>query len=146
MASRRLHRLGAGIALSLMSQTSSGMHIPEGIKAYETENFETAYTIFSSHADRTNPRALYYLSLLYLSGKGVEQNEFKAFKFCRMAAEEGMPEAQFQLGVMYLDGVGVMEEDEIKALEWLWKAADSGHQHANELFDFILNRDFPIGC
>jgi TPR repeat protein len=129
-----------------MSQAAAPMHLPEGIRAYEAENFNTAYTIFSSHADRSNPRALYYLSLLYLSGKGVERDEFKAFKYCKMAAEEGMAEAQFQLGVMYLDGVGIMDDDEIKALEWLWKAADNGHQHANELFDFILNRDFPIGC
>jgi TPR repeat protein len=122
------------------------MHLNEGIKAYEAEKFEQAYTIFSSHADITNPKALYYLSILYLSGKGVDRDEFRAFELCKMAAEEGLVEAQFQVGVMYLDGVGVMHEDEIKALEWLWKAADNGHQHANELFDFIINRDFAIGC
>jgi len=150
MASRKtLWRLSAGVAMSLASQSalpSHPSHLVDGIQAYENGQFMQAYTVFSSHADATNPKALYYLSALYLSGKGVEQDEFKAFEYCKKAAEEGLAEAQFQLGVMYLDGIGIMNEDEVLALEWLWKAADNGHEHAKEMFDFVLNRDFPIGC
>ena len=148
MASRKtLWQLTAGAALSMVAQAAFGSHIAEGIAAYENGEFKQAYTVFTSHADTTNPKALYYLSALYLSGKGVDQDEFMAFEYCKKAAEEGLVEAQFQLGVMYLDGVGTMNgENEIMALEWLWKAADSGHQHAKELFDFVLNRDFTIGC
>jgi len=148
-SSKTLWKLTAGAVLSLAAQpalTSHPSHLTEGIQAYENGQFKQAYTVFSSHADTTNPKALYYLSALYLSGKGVEQDEFKAFEYCKKAAEEGLVEAQFQLGVMYLDGVGIMNEDEILALEWLWKAADNGHEHAKEMFDFVLNRDFTIGC
>ncbi len=150
MASGKLlWKLAAGATLSLAAQSalsSTPSHLADGIRAYENGKFKQAYTVFANHADTTNPKALYYLSALYLSGKGVEQDEFKAFEYCKKAAEEGLVEAQFQLGVMYLDGVGVMNEDEILALEWLWKAADNGHEHAREMFDFILNREFTIGC
>ena len=146
---KTLWKLTAGAALSLAAQSafaSHPSHLVEGIQAYENGQFKQAYTVFASHADTTNPKALYYLSALYLSGKGVEQDEFKAFEYCKRAAEEGLVEAQFQLGVMYLEGVGMMYEDEILALEWLWRAADNGHEHAREMFDFVLNRDFTIGC
>ena len=148
MESRKtLWQLTAGVALSLAAQTAASSHLAEGIKAYENGEFRQAYTVFTNHADTTNPKALYYLSALYLSGKGVDQDEFMAFEYCKKAAEEGLVEAQFQLGVMYLDGVGTMNgENEVMALEWLWKAADNGHKHAKEMFDFVLNRDFTIGC
>jgi TPR repeat protein len=118
----------------------------EGIRAYQENLYEEAFTIFTSHADITNPMAMYYLSALYLSGKGVEQNEDLAFEYCKRAAEEGVVEAQFQLGMMYLNAVGIIQEDEDRALEWLWQAADSGNQEAREMFDFVINSDFTLGC
>jgi TPR repeat protein len=148
-SSKSLWKLTAGAVLSLAAQSafsSDPSHLAEGIRAYEKGHFKQAYTVFASHADTASPKALYYLSALYLSGKGVEEDEFKAFEYCKRAAEEGLAEAQFQLGVMYLEGLGMMNEDEIMALEWLWRAADNGHEHAREMFDFVLNRDFTIGC
>jgi TPR repeat protein len=138
--------LTRGVALSLIAQSTSAEHIADGIEAYESNQYEQAFSIFSSHNNLTNPKALYYLSALYLSGKGVEQDEFVAFHYCKQAAEEGLVEAQFELGMMYLNGVGVMSEDEDMALEWLWKAADNGHQQAKEMFDFVLNNDLSLGC
>jgi TPR repeat protein len=69
-----------------------------------------------------------------------------AFEYCKRAAEEGIVDAQFQLGMMYLNAVGAMQEDDDKALEWLWRAADGGRQQAREMFDFVINNDFTYGC
>lgn len=49
----------------------------------------------------------------------------------RRAAEAGIPEAQKQLGLMYDEGDGV-EEDDVKAVEWVRKAAEQGHEGAKE--------------
>jgi TPR repeat protein len=134
------------VALSILSDSLVSEHLAEGIKAYEEKNYKQAFSIFTSHADITNPMAMYYLSALYLSGKGVEQNEEMAFKYCKRAAQEGVVEAQFQLGMMYLSAVGITQEDEDRALEWLWRAADGGNQEAREMFDFVINSDFTFGC
>jgi TPR repeat protein len=138
--------VGTGIALSILSDSASSNHFIDGVRAYEKKQYEQAFSIFTSHADTTNPMAMYYLSVLYLSGNGVEQNEEMAFEYCKRAAEEGVVEAQFQLGMMYLNAVGMTHEDEDRALEWLWRAADSGHQQAREMFDFVINSDFTYGC
>jgi TPR repeat protein len=141
-----IYRLSAGVALSILSNSVASEHLIDGIRAYERKQYEQAFTIFTSHADITNPMAMYYLSALYLSGKGVEQNETKAFEYCKSAAEEGVVDAQFQLGMMYLNAVGMMQEDDDRALEWFWRAADGGHQQAKEMFDFVINSDFTFGC
>jgi TPR repeat protein len=146
MAPNYLCRLGAGIALSILSDSVASEQVIDGIRAYEKKQYKQAFSIFSSHADITNPMAMYYLSALYLSGKGVEQNEEMAFEYCKRAAEEGIVDAQFQLGMMYLNAVGIVHEDNDRALEWLWKAADSGHRQAREMFDFVINNDFTYGC
>ena len=109
-SSKTLWKLTAGALLSLAAQPalpSHPSHLVEGIRAYENGQFKQAYSVFASHADTTNPKALYYLSALYLSGKGVDQDEFKAFEYCKMAAEEGLAEAQFNLGVLHFEGNGV---------------------------------------
>jgi TPR repeat protein len=146
MAPNSLYKLGAGVALSILSDTVASEHLIEGVRAYEKKQYEQAFVIFTSHADITNPMAMYYLSALYLSGKGVEKNEVMAFEYCKRAAEEGIVDAQFQLGMMYLNAVGMTHEDDDRALEWFWRAADGGHREAKEMFDFVINRDFTFGC
>jgi TPR repeat protein len=146
MTSSYLFRLGAGVALSLLCNNVASDHQIDGIKAYENKQYTQAFSILNGHADHTNPMAMYYLSALYLSGKGGEQNEELAFEYCKRAAEQGVTEAQFQLGMMYLNAVGLTQEDDDRALEWLWRAAVSGHQQAKEMFDFVINNDFTHGC
>jgi TPR repeat protein len=146
MGPSHLYRVGTGVALSILGHSAVSEHLIEGVEAYQQKRYEQAFNIFTSHADITNPMAMYYLSTLYLAGKGVEVNEEMAFEYCKRAAEEGIVEAQFQLGMMYLNAVGLSQEDEDKALEWLWQAADNGNREAREMFDFVINNDFTFGC
>ena len=90
-------------------------------------------------------RSSYLLSTLYRTGNGVAQDEYSAFRWCKLAAEEGVLEAQFQLGLMYLEGEGVTE-DEGEAMKWLWLAADRGYPQASETLEYILYSDFTYGC
>jgi TPR repeat protein len=143
---RQIGRLSTGIALTLLTNNLVSGGLTDGINAYDAGRFEQAFDIFSRHASTANPIAMYYLCSLHLSGKGAEQNEYLAFHYCQRAAENEIIEAQFQLGLMYLNAVGITQEDNDKALEWFWKAADSGHPQAKEMFDFIINGDFTFGC
>ena len=68
MASRKtLWKLTAGATLSLAAQTalpSHPSHLVEGIQAYENGQFKQAYTVFASHADTTNPKALWHIQIM----------------------------------------------------------------------------------
>lgn len=55
-------------------------------------------------------------SLIYF-GFWVEQDNKKAFEWCKRAAEQKYSEAQFNLSVMYDNG-RVVEKDYLKAIEW----------------------------
>jgi TPR repeat protein len=54
----------------------------------------------------------------YALGRGVSQNDAKAFKWYQKAATEGFAEAQTALGNCYLLGRGVAK-NEAEAVKWL---------------------------
>ena len=136
--------IGTALAITPLPATFAGGD-ENGIDAYQAKQYDKAFEIFSRNADKSNPKVLFYLSSMYRTGKGVEQDEYMAFDLCKDAAEEGFAEAQFQLGMMYLHGEGVTEDDD-QALEWLWAAADNGYSHAREILQFVLQNDFTAGC
>jgi hypothetical protein len=70
MATEYLFKMGTVVAFSILSHNVESEHLIDGIRAYEESQYTQAFTIFTSHADITNPMAMYYLSALYLSGKG----------------------------------------------------------------------------
>ena len=51
-------------------------------------------------------------------------------------AEQGDAEAQYSLGVMYKEGIGV-PQDHGKAINWLKKSCDQGHEHARLIVDVL---------
>ena len=64
-----------------------------------------------------------------LEGNSGGQNDKKALKCLRQAAEQGNAEAQFMLGKMYHYGQGVRQND-TEAAKWLEMAAEQGHADA----------------
>jgi TPR repeat protein len=62
---------------------------------------------------------------MYDMGKGVPQDHAEAFKWYKMAAEQGDARAQFNLGLMYDMGKGV-PQDHAEAFKWYKMAAEQG--------------------
>ena len=69
--------------------------------------------------------AQFELGNRYLSGDGVEADNFEAARWFRMAADQGDNNAQYNLGVMYMQGTGVIADLD-QAIEWFRKAAEQG--------------------
>lgn len=141
----RLKTLAIAAALSYAPQYLVAETLDVAVAYYQKEEFSKAFDIFLTLAKHQDAKAQFFVSAMYQSGKGVEQDEDKAFTWCKKAAEEGILEAQFQLGLMYLQGIGVTEDDDY-ALEWIWAASDRGHPQAKETLQFILESDFTTGC
>src|SRR3954463_716564 len=70
--------------------------------AYNLGNFATALRLAQPLAKQGNPEAQYAFGLMYSGGEGVPQDDAKAVKWYRKAAEQGLAAAQNNLGTMYL--------------------------------------------
>ncbi|NNE56817.1 MAG: sel1 repeat family protein, partial [Hellea sp.] len=71
----------------------------------------------------------FYMGVAFEFGKGVPENDAEAFKWYRLAAEQGHAMAQSNLGVMYSIDKGVPEND-AEAFKWYRMAAEQGHAGA----------------
>lgn len=65
------------------------------------------------------------MGVRYLLGRGVEQNNEKAFYYFSKAANDGDPFAQNEVAYMYAAGKGT-QRDNGKAFYWYKEAADHG--------------------
>ena len=101
----------------------------EGIRYYNSQNYEEAAKWFRKAAEQGHVYAQYNLGYCYDSGEGVTQNYEEAAKWYRKAAEQGRVEAQFSLGCCYYSGEGVTQNHE-EAAKWFRKAAEQGHASA----------------
>jgi TPR repeat protein len=65
---------------------------------------------------------------MYAKGEGVIENDKKAVKWFRLAAEQGDAEAQNNLGTMYHNGEGVLQDNK-KAHMWYNIARANGEKN-----------------
>lgn len=82
---------------------------------------------------------LYQMGMKYYSGRGVSEDNKKAFEYFLQAAEGGHANAQYRLGQMYRFGWGV-KKDMQKAREWFQKAAAQGQGEATWMLN-EMNRN-----
>lgn len=77
-------------------------------------NMVEAVQCFEKAAATGETSAQFHLGLLYMSGKGVGQEDHsKAFSWFLKAAEQGCPEAMANVGAMLLQGIGVESDLEM---------------------------------
>jgi len=135
----KMTKLGSGFVVLAMliacspSQTESQQAEDEpdaGQIAYDSGDYELAFSEWSALAEQGNASAQYNLGVMYDNGDGVAQFDNKeAVKWYRKAAEQGNASAQFSLGFMYAYGQGVVQ-DYKEALKWYRKAAKQGNASA----------------
>jgi TPR repeat protein len=63
--------------------------------AYASRDYAKAAQAYREMADVGNPYGQYALSLLYLEGKGVRQDQAESLRWMEKAAESGYPAANF---------------------------------------------------
>ena len=93
--------------------------------AYEREDYDTAFKLYSPSANKGEAEAQYRVGLMYKFGWGTERDAKAAASWLRRAADQQHAEAQAELGVLYKLGRGV-KEDAAEAARWFRRAADSG--------------------
>lgn len=76
-------------------------------------------------AEAGNLEAQTNLGYLYLSGRGITQDNQQAMLWMAKAAEGGFAQAQMNLGILLQEGKHA-SKDEARALYWMEKAANQG--------------------
>lgn len=82
-----------------------------------------------SAAELGDPKAQYYLGLVYENGYGTAANASMAVEWYQRAAEQGLDSAQVNLGMCFLQGTGITT-DEAEGIRWLTSAANNGNTDA----------------
>ena len=77
--------------------------------AYQLEKYEEAFTYFSTGANLKDLDSIYYLGLLYASGKGTRQDFNKAKMYYELGANLNEPRCLYNLSLYYRNGVAVAQ-------------------------------------
>jgi uncharacterized protein len=110
-----------------------------GVHAFNNGDFEAAYTELAPLAEEGNSGAQYYLGQMYLTGRGVDRDEARAFELLSAAAEAGDARAQVNMGLFYEAG-RMVERDVVAAAEWFRQAADAGMPFAQTKLGVLYQR------
>lgn len=106
----------------------------EAMDAMTDGEYQEAYRSFKRLAKRDHMQSQYQLGMLYLLGKGVEQNTDQGITWLKEAANNGSYRAANELGQIYLSGKGV-DIDEKEAIKWLELATEIAEQNEGEAED-----------
>jgi uncharacterized protein len=129
---RRLARAGfAAMLLLLGADFAQAATLPQGVSAFNRQDYQQAASIFIPLAERGDPAAQTYLGFMFETGRGVPQNYTEAAMWYRRAAEQGDSLAQYSLGLLYDRGFGV-PRDIVEASKWLNLSAAAAPPRARE--------------
>lgn len=92
--------------------------------------YKEAMQLYQQAADKQYPRAVWHVGWLYLNGKGVPLDPFRATRLFEQAARSGDGQAQLSYAQMLERGFG--REERSRALYWYEKAAAQGSEPAKE--------------
>ena len=93
-------------------------------RASDMGDYTKAARLLKPLAAKGNAVAQFKLATLYISGKGVSQNNKEAIRLYRLSAEQGHAVAQSNLATMYYRGEGI-RKDFVMAHMWKSIAASN---------------------
>ena len=101
----------------------------DGVAAYHTGDYETAFEVWLPLAEEGDNAAQYNVGILYQFGLGVAQDVQKAVDWYQKSAEAGFADATAHMGDLYAKGFfGV--PDDATAIIWYERASKQGHAEA----------------
>ena len=89
-------------------------------------NYKKAYRLFEQGTIHGDPQALFFRATMLQRGRGVKQDEKRAFAiFYDLAHKNADPHAAFKLSIAYEKGIGC-EPDATQSKRWLDFSAENG--------------------
>ncbi len=120
-----------------------GHDIEEGVVALEKGEYAVAYQKLRPWSDAGVPMAQNTLGRMYLTGRGVPQDDTQALLLFRQAASQGLSNAKNNLGLMYAAGRGVRQDFQ-QAVAWFLEAANQGFPLAMDNLANMYEKGFGV--
>ena len=125
--------------------TATAQTFEEGMRAYRSGDYDSAYSTFRGLAEEGDRRAQASLGDMNRKGYGVSQSHAEAMKWYRRAADQGSAHAQDGLGLMYRDGLGVPHHAECAYIWFDLAARNFSASRTNRREQAAENRDRIAG-
>ena len=108
---------------------SAKTQLESGIKAYDNDDYETAFIALSSTKNENNLQAIFYLGVMYYQGLGNDGDQSLGESLIISSANKGHTEAKIYLAHEYSNGsTSAISRD--TALRYLKEASEEGHFYA----------------
>ncbi|UYV18508.1 SH3 domain-containing protein [Halomonas qaidamensis] len=95
-----------------------------GLQEYQRGHYASAIHEWRTAAERGNADSQFALGMMFERGQGVGASIDEAYKWYRLAADNGLADAQVRLAELYL--LGRLEGEPSSAAQWFERAATSG--------------------
>lgn len=132
------------VTAPLVNANLDKLEVAEGTKAFEIEDFSTAFRLLSRHSIVLNANGQCNLGFMYGTGQGTTQDYNQAVSWYRKSAEQGDSGGQNNLGIMYENGLGVTQ-DYVQAVSWYRKAAGQGNASAQYRLGYMYELGYGVG-
>jgi TPR repeat protein len=162
---RGVHALLLGLCL-LLTQAALALADPlgDGLVAYATGDYATAWRVLRPWAEQGNPDALTAVGVMYVKGQGVDRDYTQALDLFNRAISAGSEDAEAELGYMYGSGYGVPQDYEeaiskyrdsiqkgsVRGENYLGEAYVAGqgvvkdYDQARQLFEDAARKGLPV--
>lgn len=124
-----LFAFAASPAFAFLNRTDNFI---KGYTFYTMLNYKDAMASFKKAERSGDPRAMYFIGLMYAESKGVEEDQSasasyfaRARKIAVELAEKSDTRGMFTIATMYLDGYGI-NQNYAEAMRWYERGADAG--------------------
>ena len=107
-----------------------------GIICYRREKYIDAVKLFRKEAEQGHSRGKHWLGLCYKNGKGVVEDEARAFQLFQEAAEQECPDSLMELGLCYIYKRAGVEKNLQTAESYFKRALAASKEH-----DWIFELD-----
>lgn len=120
----------------------SKQQLQSGIVEYNNGNYNAAFSIFNDLAQKGNPEAEYYVSILFSKGLGTAPDNDKANFWLKKSADHRYVEAQFAYAMTLLSNRSGTDPLSKEGMQYLAKAADQDYQPALKQYVDIVLRGY----
>ncbi|KAI9202895.1 uncharacterized protein BJ171DRAFT_444085 [Polychytrium aggregatum] len=93
--------------------------------------WQEAVSIFEQLANEGHSDSQFWIAECYCRGKGVSEDNEKAFEWFIKSADQGNSYGQYWVGLCYFCGYRVTK-DHTKAVEWYRKSAEQGNRYGQK--------------
>ena len=135
--------LAMTLALTSTANMAKADDFYDGLVAYQSGDYATAFKLVKPFADQGNSDAQFALGWMLHNGEVVLQDYKEAVRWFRKAADQGHTKAQFALGLMYRLGEGVLQDNKKAHMWWNIARANGEKEYAADNINIITRYMTP---